>query len=261
MLIRFLSTVFLAPPFIAAIWLGYPYFESVICLIGLLGLIELLLITGVNTSKSFIIFPVAGLGLGFVFCILGEYNFAIVLLTIGGGLSILYSDRGLNNKLYSGFGCVYIFLASFSLIEMRNFTEFGIQITVWFFLVIWANDIGAYIVGTILKGPSIFPTFSPGKTWAGSIGGVIIASSIALLFRDGFLLGFDTVIILLSSAVLAIVAQLGDLIESIFKRHYKLKNSGNIIPGHGGVLDRFDSVFLAAPVTMCFLFIYVRDGT
>ena len=115
-------------------------------------------------------------------------------------------------------------------------------------------DVGAYIVGTNLKGPKLAPSISPNKTWSGLIGGIVLAIAVSefyfyFLEKAGVVISNVNVEIFfaLFSGLVAAVSQIGDLIESAIKRHLGLKDSSNLIPGHGGVFDRIDGLIFAAP--------------
>lgn len=119
------------------------------------------------------------------------------------------------------------------------------------FILIWTADTGAYCVGSLIGKHKLFPRVSPGKSWEGSIGGMLLTMLVGyLIFTDpAHLLGmaFPLWQALLFSFVIFLSGTLGDLMESLTKRTLGIKDSGNIIPGHGGMLDRFDSSLLAAP--------------
>lgn len=117
---------------------------------------------------------------------------------------------------------------------------------IWFVLVVWGVDVGGYLVGSTVKGPKLAPSISPNKTWSGLLGGMLLAALVSYLyfrFWDINMSGWFA----LAAAVLAVVAQCGDLIESKIKRHLGLKDSSNLIPGHGGIFDRIDGLIFAAP--------------
>ena len=110
--------------------------------------------------------------------------------------------------------------------------------------LVWATDIGAFFAGRTIGGPKLAPALSPNKTWAGLIGGVLLATVYsAVMMRWGIPLSF-----VIATPALAVLAQLGDLYESGLKRRAGVKDSGSILPGHGGVLDRLDGLVPVAPV-------------
>jgi phosphatidate cytidylyltransferase len=114
------------------------------------------------------------------------------------------------------------------------------------FILIWTNDTGAYLSGMALGKHPFFPRISPKKTWEGTIGGFILTIIVSFVLSK-FLLEIDWLMALLLGAIVSIFATLGDLVESMLKREAGVKDSGNILPGHGGILDRFDSLLFVAP--------------
>ena len=107
-------------------------------------------------------------------------------------------------------------------------------------VVVWCSDIGAYVAGRLVGGPRLAPAVSPGKTWAGAVGGLVAA------VVGGLLVTRVSAWWAAAAAVLGVASQLGDLGESVMKRHYGVKDSGWLIPGHGGLLDRLDGLMAAA---------------
>lgn len=116
-------------------------------------------------------------------------------------------------------------------------------------LIVWITDSGAYLIGRKIGKHKLAPKVSPNKTWEGSIGGTLSAVIIAAVYLYFFPVGYDNYpLMLLATLFLSIMGQLGDLIESSLKRYYGVKDSGKILPGHGGILDRFDSMLLVMPL-------------
>jgi phosphatidate cytidylyltransferase len=123
------------------------------------------------------------------------------------------------------------------------------------FVFLWVNDTGAYCVGSLLGRHKLFPRISPGKSWEGSIGGAIFVLAAAWAistYLDGEMLTLWAWLGL--GLVVVIFGTWGDLVESLFKRTLGIKDSGNILPGHGGMLDRFDSSLLAIPAAVVYLY-------
>ncbi|MBF0372671.1 MAG: phosphatidate cytidylyltransferase, partial [Alphaproteobacteria bacterium] len=144
-------------------------------------------------------------------------------------------------------GVLYIGIPVTSLVWLRGLPEGGRAALIWLFLVIWATDIGAYAAGRSIGGPLLAPRVSPKKTWAGLIGGMISAAVVGAVAAR--LLGHPSMLSLAAfSGMMAVVAQIGDLGESWVKRRFGVKDSSNVIPGHGGVFDRVDGLIAAAPV-------------
>lgn len=141
-------------------------------------------------------------------------------------------------------GVYYAAIPIFALLYLRD-QPHGLLLTFWALGLVWATDIGAFFVGRSIGGPKLAPSISPGKTWSGLGGGVVAA----LLF--GFALHFWLglpIRLAAASGLLAVAAQLGDLFESWLKRRAGVKDSGSLLPGHGGVLDRLDGVVTSAPI-------------
>lgn len=134
-----------------------------------------------------------------------------------------------------------ILIAGFSLIALRD--DFGIVWMSWLLIVVIVTDVAGYFAGRILGGPKFWPAVSPKKTWSGTVAGWIGAALVGIIFAN--LNGGGVIVVLVSIAV-ALASQLGDIAESAIKRHVGVKDSSNLIPGHGGLLDRFDGMLGAA---------------
>lgn len=151
-------------------------------------------------------------------------------------------------------GVAYVGMAVVSMIWLRAIDENGLLI-VWLFFSVWAMDVGGYFAGKGIGGPKLAPKISPKKTWAGLLGGVILAAlvgaAIAYIF-DWIPMHFAA----LGSAIIAVVAQIGDLYESAIKRTFNVKDSGTLIPGHGGILDRVDGLIFAVPFTAIMMILH-----
>ena len=121
-----------------------------------------------------------------------------------------------------------------------------------FMLMLWANDTGAYIMGKSFGKHKLFERVSPGKTWEGLAGGILSAVVAAGVIARYFTV-LDTWQWLCVALIISVFGTFGDLVESLFKRSRQIKDSGAILPGHGGLLDRFDGLLLAAPIVFVFL--------
>lgn len=132
---------------------------------------------------------------------------------------------------------------------------YGSQMVLWYVFLIWAVDVGGYVFGCTIKGPKLAPKISPNKTWAGLIGGMVLASAVSFAVCWYFNVRAVDVLsgYVVMAALLAVIAQIGDLIESAIKRHLGLKDSSNMIPGHGGIFDRVDGLIFAAPFAVLML--------
>jgi len=148
------------------------------------------------------------------------------------------------NKRVLALGTIYVGVPILSLLLIRHQKE-GVVFTLWALALVWATDIGAYFAGRVIGGPKLAPAISPNKTWAGLAGGVVLASVFGAAMHRYCGLPLRMT---LATPVLAVIAQGGDLYESWLKRRAGVKDSGTLIPGHGGVLDRLDGIVPVAPV-------------
>lgn len=118
--------------------------------------------------------------------------------------------------------------------------------------IVWATDIGAYMIGRKYGKQKLWPDISPNKTVEGALGGIVCAVVVAILFLlvypGKLYFGHNSLVMIFLTIILSVVGQFGDLVESAIKRHYGVKDSGNILPGHGGILDRFDSMLFVFPI-------------
>jgi phosphatidate cytidylyltransferase len=176
-------------------------------------------------------------------------DFAVALpfaiLAAGALLNLLAALLGGYSARAAAGGVLYLGVAALSLVLLRLSAPHALWLVLVLFAAVWATDTGALFLGNLIGGPKLAPVLSPNKTWAGFIGGIVCAGATAALMA----LGLRTAILpaLGFGAFVAVAGHLGDLFESFAKRRAGRKNSGSLIPGHGGVLDRIDSTLFAAP--------------
>jgi len=167
------------------------------------------------------------------------------------------SFRNLNEIL---FGLLYVFIPFMSLNILGTSEKFATKVEVTnsqhillgFFVILWTSDSMAYVTGKLIGKNKIAPAISPGKTWEGVIGG--FAFSLVAAFLISYFTESSLYLWLGMAAIISSFGFLGDLSESMLKRKAGLKDSGNLLPGHGGILDRFDGIVFSAPLVMCYLF-------
>jgi len=148
-------------------------------------------------------------------------------------------------------GLAYAALPVMGLVILRKDPEFGLAAVMVILLLVWACDTAAYFVGRSIGGPKLAPRISPGKTWSGFFGGVAASGLVGI--TAGYMVTLASPLTLgLVAAFLGAVSQGGDLVESAIKRYFSIKDSGNLIPGHGGIMDRLDGV-IAAIIVACLL--------
>lgn len=168
----------------------------------------------------------------------------------------------INNWAYTMLSQMYIALP-FSTINLLAFQTVGGEqqynalLPLSIFVFLWVNDSGAYCVGSLLGRHKLFPRVSPGKSWEGSVGGgllVLVAAAIIGWLTGGETHSLSIPVWMGLGLVVVVFGTLGDLVESLFKRTLGVKDSGNILPGHGGMLDRFDSSLMAIPAAVIYLY-------
>jgi phosphatidate cytidylyltransferase len=182
----------------------------------------------------------------------GHPEFALMAMVIGTLAAIGVATERQHAARWPMLGTPYVALPVISLIWLRGSDEAGLRHMIWLLAVVWITDTAAYSVGRTFGGPKLATRISPNKTWSGFIGGVIAAGLVgavaARLSERGDVLEW-----MILSAVVAIVAEIGDLAESALKRGFQVKDTGTLIPGHGGMLDRLDSLLFAAPIAALWL--------
>jgi phosphatidate cytidylyltransferase len=162
-------------------------------------------------------------------------------------------------RLDLAFGVPYLGLTAVVLPWLRADPLVGWPNTLFMLAIVWASDIGAYAVGRLLGGPKLAPSISPGKTWSGSLGGLVSAALAGIAVAACFSSGFSPSHVVELAIGIGIVSQAGDLLESVLKRRFGVKDSGSILPGHGGLLDRLDALLAVAP-TVALLAFFVGRG-
>ncbi|MBP2304045.1 phosphatidate cytidylyltransferase [Azospirillum melinis] len=247
--VRVLSALVMAPVVLGAVWAGGWVFHALIAFGSVIAVSEwtsivpsarrlparLMATIGILVALmvQIVAGPAAGLG--------AAAAFAVLTAIVGGG-----SDRGL-----LGFGVLYVAVGMAGLMWLRDLPDSGLSLFLFVLFAIWATDIGAYAAGRSIGGPKLAPRISPKKTWAGLIGGMAASALFGWLVALAFGAARPDIALAVGAAT-AVVGQAGDLFESAVKRRYNVKDSGQLIPGHGGILDRIDGLLAAAPVLALF---------
>ena len=169
--------------------------------------------------------------------------FAWIVLAAGFCVVFYSAARRQARALWHASGMVYVGVPALLLVSLRTSAAHAPIVLIELFLVVWATDTGALILGNLIGGPKLLPKLSPRKTWAGTLGGIVAAATAAALFV-ATLHGHVLAAMVLGS-LLSAIAHGGDLLESWVKRQFEFKDSGGLIPGHGGALDRIDSTLTA----------------
>ncbi|MEL6790028.1 MAG: phosphatidate cytidylyltransferase [Pseudomonadota bacterium] len=279
--IRVLSSIALIPVAVLAIYLGGWPFTALVAVAGLIMVGEWAVMIDQQADGFFptpgtiaAFFPVhnaafRGLApmaaLAFVFA--GFHLYALALLVAGsGGLFAfvrVYRLRG--QRFWAAFGALYLIVPCVALVWLRAAVPHGGILTFSVFVVVWATDIAAFFAGRIIGGPKLLPAVSPKKTWSGTLCGVLAGSCAFVLIGLGFLdvpenphrIGLYGGQLALAGVGLAIASIVGDMAESAMKRGFGVKDSGDLIPGHGGALDRLDGMIFAT-MAMCLTLVVYR---
>ena len=199
--------------------------------------------SGIRVISALVLAPIA------IACVwVGGTAFAVIVAAVGIGLAVEWLSlcRRSSRALLLA-GLAYVMLAGVAVLWLRYDPTAGRADVLFVLFAVWAGDVGAYLVGRWIGGPRLAPLISPGKTWSGSVGGLLAAIAAGSLVAH-FLSDAATWRAMLIAAGLGVVAQAGDLLESFVKRRLQVKDSGHLIPGHGGLFDRLDGVLAAAPV-------------
>ena len=173
--------------------------------------------------------------------------------------SLYLKDKKDFHKFANLYTSILYIAVPWSLFNFAAFSadsQFSGLLLLSFFGIVWASDVGAYLFGITLGqkyGKKLFPSISPKKSWIGFWGGVFTAVVVAVLLQKFGILNFSMLHSMILAVLINVASVYGDLIESQWKRHYNVKDSGNLIPGHGGLLDRFDSALVAIPVGVIYL--------
>lgn len=245
---RVVSALILVPVALVAVYLGRPVWDALVALMGLLMAWEWARLceggrlgrVGVAMMIVAVAVVAAGAVVGVVpgLLIVGT---AAVLVWVGARL------ESARNPAWLAAGVVYVCIPCLAMGWLRAIPEDGLATLLWVLVVVWATDTGAYVAGRTIGGPKLAPRISPNKTWAGLIGGMAAAAAVgfaaSLLCSD-----VPGSVAIPLSAALAAVEQGGDLFESAVKRRFGVKDSSQLIPGHGGVLDRVDGLLAVSVV-------------
>lgn len=245
--------------FIPIIIAGHIWIDLAGFVLGLVALSEVLIM-----RKKLLVSPeafISGLGILAVIAPIGWwedlphyldpwyiiYLFVLLLLmrTVVSRNRFSFDDAGVItlSMLYIGIG-FHFFIAA---------RDVSLVALLYALFIVWTTDSGAYMIGRKLGKHKLAPHISPNKTWEGSIGGSLVATIVGSVFWYFFPTGhFSLGVMILLTLIFSIVGQFGDLVESALKRYYGVKDSGKILPGHGGILDRFDSLLLVLPVIHLF---------
>lgn len=243
LLTRTISALVLLPPVLAAVYFGPPASDLLVIVAALLLCWEWAkLVQGRFAAPGSLAMTLAVL----TACVLaaaGLFGWALGVLALG--VLGTWAAGGLSRSFWLPVGVLYLGLPCLTFIWLRARPDDGLEVLVWLLVVVWAMDIFAYLVGSRVGGPKLWPSVSPKKTWSGFLGGLAAAALLGAL-GSFWLPDWGWPLLAVGAAVLAAIAQGGDLFESAVKRRFGAKDAGSLIPGHGGLLDRVDGLMAAS---------------
>ncbi len=243
---RFKTALVIGPPILLALYVGTWPFAVVMIVTGSILFFEWDRMSRKSQDDPNVWIGIAAIATAGVLTAAEQLQAGFLALLVAFALMCAFR-RDRRNRAWMGFGLLYAGLPVIGLIQLRAIPDVGFLAVGWTLTTIWATDIGAYTAGRAFGGPKLIPTISPKKTWAGFIGGLVGA----IIWSVGYyaVFGFAWITgVLFPTLIVSLLGQVGDLFESWVKRHFGVKDSGNLFPGHGGVMDRADSAVMATAV-------------
>jgi phosphatidate cytidylyltransferase len=252
--LRVISAVVLAALALALTALGGKIFALAWAVAAALFLSEFLAMVGYRPLMVGTAIGATGLAAANLGAAAGSFSAGLSAVLVA-SIAMVVRGEG-SSRLLGGAGFTYALCVAAPVVILRSDPQHGIVATIWLYLVVWATDIGAFLAGRIFRGPKLWPRISPNKTWSGLIGGTVLGVVTPLLGAS--LWGWEAIPLAISTFVMATVAlslatHAGDLLESALKRRFDIKDSSQIIPGHGGFMDRLDGFALASVVALAIL--------
>jgi phosphatidate cytidylyltransferase len=246
--VRTASAVVLVPVVLGIVWLGGFWFTGLIVALGILMATEWVRIAHDNNKAQLLIHEVGAASL-----IMGSLQLSLLTLFVLTATS-WFMQRKAPLNFWKLIGVFYIGLPILAFDVLRGDATLGFLAVMWCMVIVWSADVTAYFFGRIIGGPKLAPRISPKKTWAGMLGAIVGAALAS--WAVSYFGKINVWPLALLAALFAGLEQGGDIFESAFKRHFGFKDSGTLIPGHGGVLDRVDGLITVATVAAIAGFIH-----
>lgn len=250
--IRAASALVLAPAAVLGIWAGGVWFLGLMMIACGLLAVEWAMMSARHAWRVMAGAVAFGLFAAMIAAHVEQLSLSLVMLVFCAAAAGLFARSRGQEALDASYGVLYLGWPAVLLIWLRDgSTDVGLYWTVFAFVIAWSSDIMAYLVGSTVGGPKLWPRFSPNKTWSGFIGGLAAGMVAGALMATVFDMGLGAIWGGALGLATAVATMAGDLWESALKRRYGVKDAGNLIPGHGGLLDRVDGLMFAAVVVAC----------
>lgn len=243
--VRSLSAAVLIPAVVLDVWAGGIWFSLLVALVGVFMALEWTTLAHRLDPLQFALHAggaLCGVFLPFDAGIAAALTAIAVIWAVSAATAWARDREG---AIWRYLGVPYVSLPVAALVLLRSDPDYGLLAILWVVVIVWAADTLAYFAGRLIGGPKLAPVLSPKKTWAG-LGGAVAGGAVASAFF-ALATGLGTIVVLsLLAGFLAVVGQAGDLFKSALKRHFGVKDSGSLIPGHGGIIDRVDGLVAVA---------------
>jgi len=258
---------------LGCVWYSYYSFVAFFAVVGFIGLYEFYKLSEKLNAKpnkivGYLFYILVTMSVFFTMIyiehitefIQGTSLFIILLLpSILFIVELFKKDGSIKDIAYTFMGLVYVLIPCLMIMCLVDYSQYHQQGAFYPFKVlgmiffVWINDTGAYLVGSFFGKHKLYERISPNKTWEGTLGGIALCIALSFVVANILNPHWPLIHWVVISVIVAVFGTLGDLVESMLKRMAGVKDSGKLMPGHGGVLDRFDSLFFATPFVFCYL--------
>lgn len=242
---RILAAAVLVPAALGAVYLGGWVLAVWVAAVGVAMAVEWTAIVHRERMGWKLGLHVAALAASQALIALGHADWALTSILFAALIGNVVAQGRQERGLWVALGILYIAVPCLALVWLRGQAPHGLGMVVWLFVVVWATDSAAYLAGSAVGGPKLAPDISPSKTWAGAIAGLAAGMAATIAFAQLFGGVAADVRLVAAGMLLSLLTQCGDLAESSLKRTFGVKDASDLIPGHGGALDRLDGMIFA----------------